>query len=109
MIGGPNKVPFLNGERVEMVEPGEAIMIFTSPRPAGFEPCHVYWGSHGCKLERGHDGPHLCDCADDPGIDPETREYVEEPGVYNVGAPPYYGPETIFFGEDTTASERGEA
>jgi hypothetical protein len=21
-------------------------------------PCHVYWGTAGCDLERGHDGPH---------------------------------------------------
>jgi hypothetical protein len=62
--------------------------------------CCVYWGSHGCNLERGHDGPHLCDCADDEGVDPKTREYVDEPGIFNVGAPPYYGPDTNFYGED---------
>jgi hypothetical protein len=49
--------------------------------------CRVYWGSHGCALPRGHDGPHLCRCAwEDP------RD--------SVGAPPYYGPETHFYGED---------
>lgn len=53
--------------------------------------CRVYWGSHGCRLERGHDGPHLCTCADDP----------PGPGVKNVGAPPYYGPDTHFYGEDS--------
>jgi hypothetical protein len=64
--------------------------------------CRVYWGSHGCRLARGHDGPHVCDCAvDDEGeYDPVTREYFDEPGVTNVGAPPYYGPETRFYGED---------
>lgn len=66
----------------------------------GMNDCRVYWGTHGCKLERGHDGPHVCDCADDPDIDPETREYRSEPGVFNVGAPPYYGPETRFYGGD---------
>lgn len=70
--------------------------------------CRVYWGSHGCKLERGHDGPHLCDCADDEGVDPITREYIEDRQVVNVGAPPYYGPKTTFYGEDATAAERGE-
>lgn len=65
-------------------------------------PCRVYWGSHGCKLERGHDGPHLCECADDPGVDPVTREYIEDRQVVNVGAPPYYGPDTKFWGEDAT-------
>lgn len=22
--------------------------------------CRTYWGSHGCELNRGHDGPHYC-------------------------------------------------
>ena len=62
--------------------------------------CRVYWGSHGCELPRGHEGPHRCVCADDEGVDPVTRGYVTEPGVFNVGAPPHYGPETRFYGED---------
>lgn len=62
--------------------------------------CRVYWGSHGCRLERGHDGPHECGCALDQGVDPETREYADDPGVFNVGAAPYYGPNTRFYGED---------
>lgn len=74
--------------------------------PAGvpaFEPCRVYWGSHGCALPRGHaDGPdgtpHLCECALDGDYDPETR--LDADGVKNVGGPPYYGPETRFYGED---------
>jgi hypothetical protein len=53
--------------------------------------CRVYWGSHGCRLKRGHTGPHLCYCADDP----------PEGDVINVGGPPYYGPETVFYGEDS--------
>lgn len=60
--------------------------------------CRVLWGTHGCCLPRGHDGPHRCDCADDPDVDPVTRLYPD--GVVNVGAPPYYGPDTHFFGED---------
>ena len=55
--------------------------------------CHVYWGTHGCHLERGHpaDVPCRCDCecvshpADDSGC---------------VCAYPYYGDETRFWGED---------
>lgn len=54
------------------------------------EPCRVYWGTHGCNLPRGHEGPHICDCAYEP----------EEENVVNVGKPPYYGPETTFYGED---------
>ena len=53
--------------------------------------CRVYWGSHGCHLERGHDGPHLCDedCS--------------------VGAPPYYGPDVVtrFYGEDAAPATVG--
>jgi hypothetical protein len=52
------------------------------------ERCRVYWGSHGCGLPRGHEGPHLCICYEVP---------AERGGV---GKPPYYGPETRFYGED---------
>lgn len=61
--------------------------------------CRVYWGSHGCELERGHDGPHICECAHDDDYDPVTR--LDADGVRNVGAPPYYGEGTKFYGEDT--------
>lgn len=60
-------------------------------RPSDDVVCRVYWGSHGCDLPRGHDGPHICECAD-----------RSEPG--NVGAPPYYGPDTIFYGEDAPSA-----
>lgn len=53
-------------------------------------PCRVYWGSHGCDLVKGHAGPCRCECADEP----------TEPGVINVGAYPYYGADTKFYGED---------
>lgn len=53
-------------------------------------PCRVYWGSHGCERPRGHDGPHWCDCC----------ECDDHPGPACVAGPPYYGPETLFFGED---------
>jgi hypothetical protein len=56
-------------------------------------PCRVYWGSHGCHLERGHDGHCRCECADLP----------PEPDVINVGTYPYYGDETLFYGEDAIA------
>lgn len=60
--------------------------------------CRVYWGSHGCRLERGHEGPHECHCARDENGNLEPKE--DEDGVLNVGATPYYGPETRFYGED---------
>jgi hypothetical protein len=53
--------------------------------------CRVYWGTHGCDLPFGHEGPHLCTTCYDPE-DPEDEAYV--------GAPPYYGPDTLFYGED---------
>ena len=53
--------------------------------------CRIYWGSHGCDLERGHEGNHRCGCADDPQF--------QGPG--NVGGYPYYGRwMTWFYGED---------
>jgi hypothetical protein len=60
--------------------------------------CRVYWGSHGCCRPQGHEGPHICDCVIDSMQD--ARE-----GVENVGAPPYYGPETRFYGEDSEAEQ----
>lgn len=57
------------------------------------ENCRTYWGSHGCGWERGHSGPCICwDC-----YDPEDTEGY-------VGRPPYYGPETQFYGEDARLS-----
>lgn len=61
-----------------------------------YRHCRVYWGSHGCDLPRGHDGPHVCESCWDPD---DTEGYV--------GRPPYYGPETRFWGED--AAQIGEA
>jgi hypothetical protein len=66
--------------------------------------CRVYWGSHGCRLERGHDGSHECDCARDGEGNPVPREQRDEGGEFlNVGAAPYYGPDTRFYGEDAEA------
>ena len=67
----------------------------TPLRPHG--DCRVYWGSHGCFLERGHEGPHLCECAFGSPTDPLEDQLAE---ALNVGAPPYYGPDTNFWGED---------
>lgn len=53
--------------------------------------CRVYWGSHGCRLPRDHDGHHFCCCRCDCHPDPNSG---------CVGAWPYYGPETNFYGED---------
>lgn len=56
--------------------------------------CRVYWGTHGCVLERGHHGHHWCSCCPDPAQHPDGCEE----GC--VGAWPYYGPQTNFYGDD---------
>jgi hypothetical protein len=58
--------------------------------------CRVYWGSHGCMHLRGHDPgtPHACDCCECPV--PDCKPSC-------VAKPPYYGPETRFYGEDAEA------
>lgn len=65
--------------------------------------CRTYWGSHGCRLERGHDGEHLCDCTfnEDGSLKPhmDSPEGIADDNG-NVGRAPYYGPDTNFYGED---------
>jgi hypothetical protein len=57
-----------------------------------YEPhlCQTYWGSHGCRLPRDHDGSHRCD--DHSEIDREGRD---EGGfqwyMYGEDAPPSDG------------------
>ncbi len=63
------------------------------------EPCRVYWGSHGCQLNRGHDGVCVCD----DSCRPDADEIAD--GMIDAGRPPYYGPDTVFYGED--AADRG--
>lgn len=61
-------------------------------------PCRTYWGSHGCRLPRGHGGPHECECArDEQG---QLLPRYDDDGCLNAGAAPYYGPGTHFYGED---------
>jgi hypothetical protein len=63
------------------------------------ERCRVYWGSHGCALERGHHGPHVCVCA--PLLARLLRQLLPwHRQAGEVGAPPYYGADTRFYGED---------
>lgn len=60
--------------------------------------CRVYWGSHGCDLERGHPGgpdSHDCDCC-------ECASHPD-PDSGCVARAPYYGPETRFYGDDAEA------
>ena len=59
--------------------------------------CRVYWNTHGCQLERGHEGHHECDCCE---CENHELNNVDEDGVVCVGKSPYYGDDTTFFGED---------
>lgn len=57
--------------------------------------CRVYWGTHGCQNDRGHDPielPHKCECCTHNTHDGSFKNCV--------GGPPYYGPATVFYGED---------
>lgn len=75
------------GQQLRPVEhPGEGIL-----------KCRVYWGSHGCDRPRGHTGPHLC-----------LSCWTEDEAGW-VGAPPYYGPETFFYGEDAESFDGNPA
>lgn len=62
--------------------------------------CRVYWGSHGCQLQRGHEGTCECDCCE--CIGPHTDKPNKDMLVC-VAKAPYYGPETKFYGEDARA------
>lgn len=59
--------------------------------------CDVFWGSHGCSLDPGHEGP--CRCI--------TNVYDEDGNIielYSEGncTPPYFGPDTEFFSNHNT-------
>ena len=60
--------------------------------------CRVYWGSHGCHHPRGHppNVPHECDCCECP----DHPHHPEEDDWTCVAKPPYYGEDTLFYGED---------
>ena len=69
------------------------------PGPADRGNCRVYWGSHGCDFKRGHEGSCACDCCECP----DHPHHPEEDEWTCVAKPPYYGPETRFYGEDAEA------
>lgn len=68
--------------------------------------CRVYWGSHGCDLERGHRGHHECDCCECPDHIGNLGMTEDEDGEYLcVATWPYYGDITAWYGEDATPRE----
>ncbi len=90
------------GERVPSVPDAEALAVADAVLGdggvvSGVESfCRVHWGSHGCELTRGHDGPHECDCCECPD---HARDHE---GEGCVAKPPYYGSSTWFYGEDAS-------
>lgn|GEM_PF-1930227 len=74
--------------------------------PARGNPCRVYWGSHGCDLERGHGKrlrPHDCGCCDCGDSHPQ------DDGALCVARKPWYGWQTRFYGEDLSSWERARS
>lgn len=85
-----------------MLKTGPAVIFEATFSPGdGTPPCRVYWGSHGCMHPRGHDPalPHECDCCECP----EGRHPDPDAGALCVARPPYYGPDTRFYGEEAEA------
>jgi hypothetical protein len=69
----------------------------TETDPRFTRDCSVYWGSHGCDLDAGHGGSCVCYCSIMEALGKDG--YVLD-GAGNVGAWPYYGPDTKFYGDD---------
>jgi hypothetical protein len=72
------------------------------PEDGTEEPkCRVYWGSHGCHEGQGHPRsvPHACDCC----TCPQLRRVLFGCRRSCVARPPYYGPDTRFYGRDAEA------
>lgn len=71
--------------------------------------CQVYWGSHGCDVPRGH-GPnvaHACSCCDCDDHEAMQGHRSDASGEWLcVARPPYYGPETRFYGDDVEDAKR---
>lgn len=56
-------------------------------------PCHTYWGSHGCKKQAGHKNRCVCDCnqgiPEGAVLDPASgMYYVPDPTGNNYGLGP---------------------
>lgn len=62
--------------------------------------CDVYWGSHGCDLEEGHEGQHIClSCCDQADWSHKAEHDYSDgaEGIFSgcVGTWPYYGREAM--------------
>lgn len=96
--------PQLEAEMTFAEVPDSAVSLEWYGRPGLVpeSPCRVYWGSHGCSFERGHEGTCECDCCEcGSHPDPDPGNPGCAPSC--VAKVPYYGPETRFYGEDAAA------
>ena len=75
--------------RRETASGGFMLEMYANPK-RNWPPHEVYWGSHGCARPVDHEGACWCDCCD--------CEDHPEPGC--VAGPPYYGPDTQFYGRN---------
>lgn len=64
-----------------------------------YQHCDVYWGSHGCELERHHGDEHVCDCCE---CGDHMKDHDKEGCVAKY---PYYGEVTNFYGDDARPNE----
>jgi hypothetical protein len=52
--------------------------------------CNVFWGSHGCSLDEGHELPHQCGSDEDPCCQhdggTQVRFHYGTPGTIAEGA-----------------------
>lgn len=62
--------------------------------------CDTFWGTHGCDLEPGHEGPCVCDDRDRDEDGEPIGDIILDNG--RPGVPPYYGPDTEFFSNHGT-------
>jgi hypothetical protein len=84
----------------EWNQPGTPPVVDMWSRTSVMPPprCRVYWGSHGCDLERGHPGgpdSHDCGCC--------QCTAHPDPDSGCVAKAPFYGPGMRFYGEDAEA------
>lgn len=66
--------------------------------PANPAYCDTFWGSHGCDLPPGHEGPCMC-ITIFYGKDGEEISRHEGEGTCG---PPYHGPDTWFHSNHNT-------
>lgn len=96
----PTSLYYFCGGETEDGQKWDRVEMYQHP-DQNWPPHRVYWGSHGCARPVGHDGPCWCDCCE---CEDHEAEHEDE-GC--VAGPPYYGPQTHFYGEDVPGRNVG--